>query len=105
LRWLYLSLAFIGAILPYSHFAPRVAEHGINAHLLWSELFSTRMGAFFGLDVLVSAVALIAFICHEAARLKWPIPWLATAATAFIGVSCGLPLFLYLRERRLGITA
>jgi uncharacterized protein DUF2834 len=27
--------------------------------------------------------------------------WLPIAATCLIGVSCGLPLFLYLRERRL----
>jgi hypothetical protein len=105
LRWLYLSLAVFGAILPYSQFAPWVAEHGLNVPLLLSELFSTRMGAFFGLDVLVSAVALIAFIRHEAARLKWPTPWLPIAATCLIGVSCGLPLFLYLRERKLAIAA
>jgi uncharacterized membrane protein YfcA len=29
------------------------------------------------------------------------ILWLPIAATCLIGVSCGLPLFLYLRERQL----
>ncbi len=105
MRWLYLSLAVIGAILPYSQFVPWVAEHGLNVPLLLSELFSTRIGAFFGLDVLVSAVALIVFIRHDAARLKRPTPWLPIAATCLIGVSCGLPLFLYLRERKLVIAA
>ena len=96
MRWLYLSLAFIGAILPYSQFIPWVAENGLNLPLLLRELFSTRVGAFFGLDVLLSAVALIAFIRREGARLKLPPPWLPIAATCLIGVSCGLPLFLYL---------
>ena len=100
MRWLYLSLALIGAILPYSQFIPWVAENGLNLPLLLRELFSTRLGAFFGLDVLVSAVALIAFIRREGARLKLASPWLPIAATCLIGVSCGLPLFLYLRERK-----
>jgi len=101
MRQLYLSLAFIGAVLPYSQFLPWLAEHGPNMRLLFTELFSTRTGAFFGLDVLVSAVVLIAFIRREGARRKMQILWLPIAATCLIGVSCGLPLFLYLRERQL----
>ena len=98
---LWLALALVGAVLPYSQFLPWLAEHGPNVPLLFAELFSTRMGAFFGLDVLVSAVALIAFIRREGARRKMGMLWLPIAATCLIGVSCGLPLFLYLRERQL----
>ena len=101
MRQLYLSLALIGAVLPYSQFLPWLAEHGPNIRLLFTELFSTRMGAFFGLDVLVSAVVLIAFIRREGARHKMQILWLPIVATCLVGVSCGLPLFLYLRERQL----
>src|SRR3979490_1552579 len=99
--WLYLSLALVGTVLPFSQFLPWIAEHGLNIPLLITELFSTRMGAFFGLDVLVSAVVLIAFIRSEGARRKMGMLWLPIAATCLIGVSCGLPLFLYIRERRL----
>jgi hypothetical protein len=105
MRGVYLSLALIGAVLPYSQFLPWLAEHGPNVPLLFTELFSTRAGAFFGLDVLVSAVVLIAFIRGEGARRKMPILWLPIAATCLIGVSCGLPLFLYLRERQLASDA
>jgi|SRR5258708_3334636 hypothetical protein len=101
MRWLYLSFAVVGAVLPYSQFVPWLAEHGLNLPLMLSELFSTRMGAFFGLDVLLSAIILIVFIRREGARLKLGARWLAIAATCLIGVSCGLPLFLYLRERKL----
>lgn len=100
MRWVYLSLALVGTVLPYSQFLPWLAEHGPNIPLLLTELFSTRAGAFFGLDVLVSAVVLIAFILREGARRKMSILWLPIAATCLIGVSCGLPLFLYLRERQ-----
>ena len=100
MRQLYLSLALIGAVLPYSQFVPWLAEHGPNIRLLFTELFSTRTGAFFGLDVLVSAVVLIVFIRREGARRKMRVLWLPIAATCLVGVSCGLPLFLYLRERQ-----
>jgi hypothetical protein len=72
--WLYLSLALAGAVLPYAQFLPWLAEHGLNPGLLMTELFSTRIGGFFGLDVLVSAVALIAFIRSEGARRKLARP-------------------------------
>jgi hypothetical protein len=104
MRGVYLSLALIGTALPYSQFLPWLAEHGPNVRLLFTELFSTRAGAFFGLDVLVSAVVLITFIRREDRRRKMPLAWLPIAATCLIGVSCGLPLFLYLRERQLAAT-
>jgi hypothetical protein len=101
MRWWYLSLAVVGAVLPYSQFVPWLLDHGLNLRLLISELFSTRIGGFFGLDVLVSAVALLGFIRRESALRAVPYRWLPVVATLLIGVSCGLPLFLYLRERRL----
>jgi hypothetical protein len=101
MRQLYLSLAVIGAILPYSQFIPWLAEHGPNIFLLFTQVFSTRAGAFFGLDVLISAVVSIAFIRRQGQRDKVPMLWLPIAGTCLIGVSCGLPLFLYLRERTL----
>jgi hypothetical protein len=101
MRWWYLSLAVVGAVLPYSQFVPWLVDHGLNLRLLISELFSTRIGGFFGLDVLVSAVVLLGFIRRESALRDVPLRWLPVVATCLIGVSCGLPLFLFLRERRL----
>jgi hypothetical protein len=100
MRQLYLSLAVVGAVLPYSQFLPWLVDHGPNLHLLFTELFSTRMGAFFGFDVLVSAIVLLAFIRREGAKCHMHSLWLPIAATCLVGVSCGLPLFLYLRERQ-----
>jgi hypothetical protein len=97
----YFTLAFVGAVVPYSRFVPWLVEHGLNLPLFFAEIFSTRIGGFFGLDVFISAVALITFIRREGARTGMRSLWLPIAATCLIGVSCGLPLFLYLRERRL----
>jgi hypothetical protein len=97
---LYLVLTIVGAVVPYGQFVPWVREHGVDLPLLVAELFSTRIGAFFGLDVIVSAIVLIAFVLHEGRRSRAGPLWLPIAATCLVGVSCGLPLFLYLRERR-----
>jgi hypothetical protein len=65
------------------------------------ELFSTRIGAFFGMDVVVSAVVLLVFSRIESARVGIRRRWLVLLAVLTVGVSLGLPLFLYLRELEL----
>jgi hypothetical protein len=100
----YLFLSVLGAAVPYAKFVPWVREHGLNLPLLLTELFSTRIGGFFGLDVILSAVSLLIFIRSEGGHRKMRLLWLPVAATCLVGVSCGLPLFLYLRERQGGMT-
>jgi hypothetical protein len=100
MRWLYLFLAVLGTVLPYSQFVPWLTEHGLNLRLLFMELFLGRVSAFFGLDAIVSALVLFVFIFREGTRRKMRMLWLPVAATCVVGVSCGFPLFLYLRERQ-----
>jgi hypothetical protein len=99
----YLVCAIAGAIIPFSQFVPWLADHGPDAKGFFLELFSTRIGAFFGLDVLVSAVALLAFILWEGQRRQMKTLWAPIAVTCLVGVSCGLPLFLFMRERQAGM--
>ncbi|MEK6407874.1 MAG: DUF2834 domain-containing protein [Acidobacteriota bacterium] len=101
LRHTYLVLCGLGAVLPYSQLIPWVAIHGLNLSLVFRELFSTRIGGFFGVDVMVSAVVLFIFIRSEGRRLAIQHLWLPVLATLLVGVSFGLPMFLYMRQRRL----
>lgn len=98
---LFLFLCFLGAVLPFSQFLPWVVENGFDMPLFFQELFSTRIAGFFGMDVIVSAVVLFVFIISEGKRLKIPNLWLPVIATLSVGVSLGLPLFLYMREKLL----
>ncbi len=100
-KMLYLFLCFLGVALPYSQFVPWVIEHGLDMRLFVHQLFANRIGGFFGMDVFVSAVALIGFVRNEGGRLKMDRLWLPIASVLLVGVSLGLPLFLYLREREL----
>jgi Terpene cyclase DEP1 len=99
LRYLYLIFAVLGLILPYSQFIPWIAEnHALNISIFLSDLFANRISAFFAMDVVVSAVVLISFIQTEGKRLQMRLLWLPTLGTLLVGVSFGLPLFLYLRQ-------
>jgi len=48
---------------------PWIIEHGPNFEVLARQLFANRVSAFFGLDVLVSAIVLLRFISVEGKRL------------------------------------
>jgi hypothetical protein len=97
-KTLYLALCVIGFLLPYSQFFPWVIQHGLNVPLFVRELFANRISAFFGMDVIFSAVTLLLFTRIESARVKIRRRWLVVVAVLTVGVSLGLPLFLYLRE-------
>jgi hypothetical protein len=100
-KMMYLVLCFFGAVLPYWQFVPWVVAHGLNLRLLLQELFANRISAFFGMDVMVSAVVLLVFTRVESRRAEVGRRWLPVVATLAVGVSLGLPLFLYMREQKL----
>lgn len=98
-KTVYLVFCVLGILLPYSQFVPWVvAQHGVPLGLFLRELFANRIGGFFGMDVLVSAVVLIFFVRREGQRVGVRHLWLPIVGTLTVGVSLGLPLFLYLRE-------
>jgi uncharacterized protein DUF2834 len=95
----YLLLGVAGLVLPYWQFLPWVAEHGWNLRLLLQQLFANRIGGFFGMDVIVSALVLVVFMGAENSRVKLGRRrWLPVLALLTVGVSLALPLYLYLRE-------
>jgi predicted exporter len=95
---IYLALTIAGTIVPYASLVPWVIEHGLDLRLMVGELFANRISAFFGLDVIVSAVVLWVFVAFEGARAGVRHTWAPIVASLIIGVSAGLPLFLLLRE-------
>jgi hypothetical protein len=97
-RAVYLLLCVVGTVLPLSAFFPFLREHGLNPGLFLDQLFQTPVSAFFGWDVIVSSVVLWVFVLTEGRRDGVPHLWAPIAANLTVGVSLGLPLFLYLRE-------
>jgi len=103
-RHFYLVCCVLGLVLPYSQFVPWLSEHGLDGALFFRELFVNRISAFFAMDVIVSAIMLIWFIQSEGKRLRVRLLWLPTIGTLVVGVSFGLPLFLFLRQATLDRT-
>ncbi|MHA6266029.1 DUF2834 domain-containing protein [uncultured Aliiroseovarius sp.] len=99
LRKTYLALAVIGAVVPGAYFAAWFAQNGLSLGDLfqaWRANLATR-GAT--LDLLLAGVTLTVWIIAETSvRRNWSALW-AIPATFLVGVSCGLPLYLFLRTR------
>ena len=100
-KTLYLGLCVMGTLLPYSQFIPFLREHGLDLRLFFEQLFANRIAGFFGLDVIVSSVVLWVLVYTEGRRSAVKHLWAPIVANLAVGVSLGLPLFLYLREARL----
>ena len=100
-RHFYLIVCALGLLVPNSLFLPWLLEHGLSPTQFIHDLFANGVSAFFGLDVVISAIALAAFVVVEGARLRTSHRWLPIVATCLVGVSLGLPLFLYQRQVRL----
>ena len=98
---IYLALCVVGAIVPYAIFLPWTFEHGVDARLILRDLFVNRVSASFAADVILSSVAFWALVVIEGGRAAMRRLWLPVAANVIVGLSLGLPLFLYMRERRL----
>ncbi len=98
---LYLALCILGTVLPYSQLLPFIREHGLDLGIFFEQLFANRISGFFGLDVIVSSVVLWVLVVVEGRRAGVKYLWAPIVANFAVGVSLGLPLFLYLREARL----
>ena len=100
-RHVYAGLCVPGALLPWAHAVPWFAEHGLDVPLFFRDLFANGIAAAFATDLIISAVVVCALMLIEGRRLALPQAWAPIVGTLVIGVSFGLPLFLYMRERRL----
>lgn len=91
-------LSIIGTALPLSQFVPFIAKNGINMPLFFEKLFINEISSFFAMDVIVSAIVTVCLIAYESKRLQIKSTWICYIGLFTVGVSCGLPLFLYFRE-------
>ncbi|WP_407494723.1 DUF2834 domain-containing protein [Pseudooceanicola sp. MF1-13] len=99
LRILYLALAIWGAVHPMYYFVSWFGENGFDGAALVAAWTANDAVMGLSLDLVIAAIALILWILAEVAvRRNW-VALLAIPATCLIGVSCGLPLYLFLRTR------
>jgi hypothetical protein len=98
-RWLFLALAIWGAVHPMYYFVQWFAENGLSLSKMVDAWHANSASSGLVWDLTIAAVALTVWIVAETIRTRrWSGLW-AIPATYCIGVSCGLPLFLFLRLR------
>ena len=99
IRWVYLILAVWGAIHPMYYFISWFRDNGVSLSKMVDAWHVNAATSGLVWDLTIAATALTVFIVSEVVvRRNW-IVLLAIPATFCIGVSCGLPLYLFLRSR------
>ncbi|MGJ8546608.1 MAG: DUF2834 domain-containing protein [Sulfitobacter sp.] len=97
LRKTYLALAIWGAVQPLYFIALWLGEHGFDLAALFAAWQVNAASSALMWDLLIAAAALSVWIIAEVSvRRNWRA-LIAIPATFCIGVSCGLPLYLFLR--------
>lgn len=97
-KTLYLVLAIIGLIVPYSFLIDYLRVNGFESSILFGDLFNTSISTFFVVNVLIAMLVVITFIVLDSKSTRVKFITVPVIATLIAGPSCGLPLYLYLRE-------
>ena len=99
LRLVYLALAVWGAVHPMYWFVTYMRETGTGLSGLIDAWYVNASTTGLTWDLTIAALALTVWIVAETwTRKNWSA-LVAIPATFCIGVSCGLPLYLFLRTR------
>ena len=96
----YLVLAFFGILLPYGAFITWLLSKGLDFGLFLSEASANPISTLAWLDVLVAGIALLGFILVDGQRNQVKYRYFAVVGTLMVGVSFGLPLYLYFKEKQ-----
>ena len=99
MRWVWLALAVWGAVHPMYWFVTYMRETGTGLGGLIDAWYVNASTTGLTWDLTIAAVTLTVWVIAEAVRTRDWLRLVAVPATFCIGVSCGLPLYLYLRTR------
>lgn len=98
MRWHFLALAVWGAIHPMAYFLSWFQDNGFDLMGMVDAWHANDAASGLVWDLTIAAIALTVWVLVESIRGKnwWGL--VAIPATFCIGVSCGLPLYLFLRR-------
>jgi hypothetical protein len=98
-RILYLILAVAGAILPMVYFVRWFDENGWSPGGMVAAWNVNDAATGLVWDLTIAALALTVFVIAECVVRRDRLSLVAIPATYLVGLSCGLPLYLFLRSR------
>lgn len=98
MKCLYLFLAFLGIILPYSQFIPWTMDNGMDLVKMGQAMFVNQIAAGITLDALLTAVVLIIYILIQQKKNHLKYFWVPIMGSFVFGLAFAFPFYLYLRE-------
>lgn len=99
LRLIYLALAIWGAIHPMYYFVTWFQANGWDIMAMVDAWHVNAATSGLVWDLTIAAITLTVWILSEVAVRRNLIALIAIPATFFVGVSFGLPLYLFLRAK------
>ena len=99
MRSVFYLLALWGAIHPMYYFVQWFQAEGWSIMGMVDAWHANAASSGLVWDLTIAAVTLTIWVIVEALRSKNYLSLIAIPATFLIGVSCGLPLYLALRDR------
>jgi hypothetical protein len=99
-RWAFAALAVWGAVHPMYYFLAWFGENGFDLGGMVEAWHANAASSGLVWDLTIAAVALTVWVLVEVLRHRHWAGLIAIPATFCIGVSCGLPLYLFLRMSR-----
>ncbi len=100
MRNLYLALAIAGAVIPYVFFFEFFSTQGTSLLDFIAALFANGAAGGFSADLIITSAVFWVFMFKQQQRGKGPNPIPYIVVNLLIGLSCALPGYLYLRERK-----
>jgi Terpene cyclase DEP1 len=95
----YLVLFVLGTVLPLLQLVSWLTARGLDVQAFVNEAFANRVSSAFAWDVIISALVVLVFVFFDV-QLRTAQRALVAVCTILVGVSCGLPLALWLRSRQ-----
>ena len=99
MRMIYLALAIWGSVHPMYYFIMWFQAEGFNLGLILEAWHANAASSGLVWDLTIAAIALTVWILYDVFQFRKYGHLIAILATFGIGVSCGLPLYLYLRSQ------
>ena len=99
IRIVWLALAVWGAVHPMYWFVTYMNETGTGLSGLIDAWYVNASTTGLTWDLTIAAITLTVWVIAESVARKAWLGLIAIPATFCIGVSCGLPLYLFLRSR------
>ena len=103
LKWIYLFLAILGAVLPTLANIEFAKNYGPSFDIqLFIELANNNPASqSLSRDLFIGSTAVLVWIVSESKRLEMKNLWVVILSTFTIAFAFSAPLFLYLRELRI----